>query len=113
MRTILPVLLSLLLASPVLAQSADIALVWRGGLADTRDLIAHAQMAPVLERLLGARRAAFDAAMKDPELLAHAKRERMEIDPVDGPTINALLDKAHKAPAEVIARLRALVRQAR
>ena len=70
MRTILPVLLSLLLASPVLAQSADIALVWRGGLADTRDLIAHAQMAPVLERLLGARRAAFDAATAKPEPLA-------------------------------------------
>jgi hypothetical protein len=57
------------LASPAFAQSADIALVWRGGLANARDLYAHAQMAPVLERLLGARRAAFDEATAQPDLL--------------------------------------------
>jgi len=66
-------LLLLALASPALAQSADIALVWRGGLANARDLYAHAQMAPVLERLLGARRAAFDAATAAPApLVRHA-----------------------------------------
>ncbi len=55
-------------------------------------------------------RAAFDATMKDKEFLAHAARERVEIDPVDGATINALIDKAHKAPMEVIARLRSLAK---
>jgi hypothetical protein len=69
MRAILPLLLSLLLASPALAQSADISLVWRGGLANARDLYTHAQMAPVLERLLGARHAAFAAATARPDLL--------------------------------------------
>ena len=66
---ILQALLLLTLASPALAQSADIALVWRGGLANARDLYTHAQMAPVLERLLGARRAAFEAATARPDLL--------------------------------------------
>ena len=57
------------LAAPALAQSADIAQVWRGGLANARDFYTHAQMAPVLEKLLGARRAAFDAATVKPDLL--------------------------------------------
>ena len=55
-------------------------------------------------------RAAFDATMKDKDFLAHAQRDRMEIDPVDGATINALIDKAHAAPLEIISRVRALVR---
>ena len=62
-------LVLLALASPALAQSADISLVWRGGLANARDLYTHVQMAPVLERLLGARRAAFAAATANPDLL--------------------------------------------
>lgn len=70
MRGVL-VFLFILLNFPLsaLAQSADIALVWRGGLANARELYTHAQMAPVLERLLGARRAAFDAATARPDLL--------------------------------------------
>lgn len=66
-------ILALALASPAFAQSADISLVWRGGLANARDLFTHAQMTPVLERLLGARRAAFDAATAKPDaLVRHA-----------------------------------------
>jgi len=51
------------------AQSADIAQIWRGGLANARELYAHPQMAPVLERLLGGRRGAFEAATARPDLL--------------------------------------------
>lgn len=69
MRIVPVLLVSLLLTSPAAAQSADIALVWRGGLANARDLYTHAQMAPVLERLLGARRTAFEAATATPDLL--------------------------------------------
>lgn len=69
MRIVSVLLASVLMSSPAAAQSADIALVWRGGLANARDLFAHAQMAPVLERLLGARRAAFDAATARPDAL--------------------------------------------
>ena len=63
------VLAVLFLASPALAQSADISLIWRGGLANARELFTHAQMAPVLEQLLGARRGAFEAASAKPDLL--------------------------------------------
>ncbi len=55
-------------------------------------------------------RRAFDATMKDKEFLAHATRERMEIDPVDGVTINELIDKAHAAAPEILARLRGLIK---
>lgn len=55
-------------------------------------------------------RAAFDATMKDKEFLAHAGREKVEIDPVDGATINALIDRAYAASPDTIARLRALIR---
>ncbi len=65
----LPAILLLLTASPPLAQSADISLIWRGGLATARDLYTHPQMAPVLERLLGVRAPAFAAATARPDLL--------------------------------------------
>ncbi len=55
-------------------------------------------------------RAAFDATMKDKEFISHAAREKVELDPVDGATINALIDKAHAAPPAVIQRLRGLLR---
>jgi tripartite-type tricarboxylate transporter receptor subunit TctC len=51
-------------------------------------------------------RAAFDAAVKDKELLADAKSQRMEIDPVTGAAINALLDRVYNAPPALSARLR-------
>ena len=55
-------------------------------------------------------RAAFDATMKDKDFLAHAAKEKIEISPVDGATINALLDRAYSVPPEVIERLRALAK---
>ncbi len=55
-------------------------------------------------------RAAFDATMKDAKFLAEAERENAEIDPVDGVTINALLDRVYTAPPEVVERLRALAK---
>lgn len=51
-------------------------------------------------------RAAFDAAVKDKDLLADAKSQRMEIDPVTGAAINALLDRVYNAPPALSARLR-------
>lgn len=62
-------LVFLALASPASAQSADISHIWRGGLANARDLFTHPQMALVLERLLGARAAAFKAATAKPDPL--------------------------------------------
>ncbi len=50
-------------------------------------------------------RAAFDAAMKDQALLEDAKAQNMEIDPVTGAAINALLDRVYGAPPALAARL--------
>jgi len=69
MRVALALFLAFAAATAAGAQSADISLVWRGGLANARDLYTHQQMAPVLATLLGARRAAFDAATARPDLL--------------------------------------------
>ena len=55
-------------------------------------------------------RDAFDAALKDPALLEDAKSQRMEIDPVTGAAINALLDRVYAAPPELAARLREMAR---
>jgi tripartite-type tricarboxylate transporter receptor subunit TctC len=55
-------------------------------------------------------RVAFDATMKDAEFLAEAKKQRMEIDPVSGAEINALLERVYSAPPAVIQRIRELVK---
>jgi tripartite-type tricarboxylate transporter receptor subunit TctC len=55
-------------------------------------------------------RDAFDAAVKDPELLADAKAQKMEIDPVSGEAINALLDRVYAAPPQIAARLREIAK---
>ncbi len=59
---------------------------------------------------IAALRTAFDATMKDDAFLAEARSQRMEIDPITGAEINALLDRVHTAPAEVIAQIRQLVK---
>ena len=59
---------------------------------------------------VAALRAAFDATMKDAGFLAEAERQKVEIAPVDGATINALLDRVYSAPKELAERLRALAK---
>ena len=59
---------------------------------------------------VAALRAAFDATMKDETFLAEAKQQKMEIDPVSGAEINALLERVYTAPPSVIARIRELVK---
>jgi tripartite-type tricarboxylate transporter receptor subunit TctC len=55
-------------------------------------------------------RAAFDATMKDPGFLEDAKAQNVEIDPVSGEQINALLDRVYAAPPEMAARIRELAK---
>jgi tripartite-type tricarboxylate transporter receptor subunit TctC len=55
-------------------------------------------------------RDAFDAAVKDQALLEDAKAQHMEINPVNGVAINALLDRVYAAPPEVANRLRELAK---
>jgi tripartite-type tricarboxylate transporter receptor subunit TctC len=54
-------------------------------------------------------RAAFDATMRDPELLAEAKQQRLDIMPMQGAAIEALLARLYHAPEAVVSRARALV----
>jgi tripartite-type tricarboxylate transporter receptor subunit TctC len=68
-------------------------------------------MAPgVPAERVAALRAAFDATMKDETFLAEAAKQRMEIDPVSGTDINALLERVYSAPPAVIERIRELVK---
>jgi tripartite-type tricarboxylate transporter receptor subunit TctC len=47
-------------------------------------------------------RAAFDAMMRDPELLAEASRQSLDIDPVSGNEMQALVERLHQAPPGVV-----------
>jgi tripartite-type tricarboxylate transporter receptor subunit TctC len=58
---------------------------------------------------LTALRQAFDATMKDPEFLADAKRQNLEVDPVSGDEIAAVVRNAYATPADVVARTRAVL----
>jgi tripartite-type tricarboxylate transporter receptor subunit TctC len=54
-------------------------------------------------------RAAFQAALRDPDLLAEAEKLRIEITPQSGEHIQRVVESAYAAPAAVVARLRAIV----
>ena len=47
-------------------------------------------------------RTAFDAMMKAPELVAEAARQNLEVDPVSGSEIDALVRRIYDTPAEVV-----------
>jgi tripartite-type tricarboxylate transporter receptor subunit TctC len=49
-------------------------------------------------------RDAFNKVLKDPELLADAEKQNLEIDPITAETIQALLDELYKTPPEIAAR---------
>ena len=54
-------------------------------------------------------RAAFDAAVKDPDLIAEAKKQTLDVNPVSGADMEALIARAYKAPQAVVNRARELV----
>jgi tripartite-type tricarboxylate transporter receptor subunit TctC len=58
---------------------------------------------------LQALRAAFDETMRDPGLLAEARQQRLDIMPMPGAAMEALIAKLYQAPASVVSRARALV----
>ncbi len=58
---------------------------------------------------VAALRAAFDATMKDPQLLAEAERAGMDIKPVTGAKIQALLEAVHTSPQDVVERARGII----
>ncbi|MGE3248446.1 MAG: Bug family tripartite tricarboxylate transporter substrate binding protein [Beijerinckiaceae bacterium] len=56
---------------------------------------------------VAALRKAFDATMKDPGLLADAKRQKQDIDPMTGAEMSKLLQEAFATPKELVEKLRA------
>ena len=55
---------------------------------------------------VGAIRRAFDATMKDKEFLAEADKLKIEIDPLSGEQVAALIGQIYQTPAETVARVR-------
>ena len=51
-------------------------------------------------------RRAFDATMKDKEFLGEADKLKIEIDPLAGEQVAALIEQIYKTPAETVARVR-------
>jgi tripartite-type tricarboxylate transporter receptor subunit TctC len=54
-------------------------------------------------------RRAFDQAMKDPELLADTKKQRMDVDPTTGAELEKLAREVLDQPPEVMARVKKLL----
>jgi tripartite-type tricarboxylate transporter receptor subunit TctC len=52
---------------------------------------------------------AFNAMMKDPELIAEAAKQGLEIDPVSGEEMQTLVDRLHTAAPEVIELVKKIV----
>jgi tripartite-type tricarboxylate transporter receptor subunit TctC len=54
-------------------------------------------------------RNAFEQALKDPELLAEAKKGRMDVEPATGDALEKLANKILEQPPEVIARVKKIL----
>src|SRR5262245_34512366 len=52
-------------------------------------------------------RRAFDATMKDPVYLAEADKLKIEVDPLTGEQVAALIEQIYRTPADTVARVRA------
>jgi tripartite-type tricarboxylate transporter receptor subunit TctC len=70
----------------------------------SRQTIARPYVAPpgIPPERLRALRAAFDATMRDPDFLADAQRQDLEIRPVTGPEADALIAEIYASPPEVV-----------
>jgi tripartite-type tricarboxylate transporter receptor subunit TctC len=77
----------------------------------SRQSMAYPFMAPpgIPSDRLAALRRAFDQTMEDTEFLADARRQKLEIDPVVGEEIEALIGSVYASPPDVIARARAAI----
>jgi hypothetical protein len=58
----------------------------------------------VAEARLGTLRAALDATMRDPKLIAEAKASDLDISPVAGDKITALIQEKMATPADIVAK---------
>ena len=51
---------------------------------------------------------AFDAAVKDPEFLADAAKQKLIINPVSGEALYKLLERVYATPKDILDRMAAL-----
>jgi tripartite-type tricarboxylate transporter receptor subunit TctC len=58
---------------------------------------------------VAALRKAFDATLTDPDFIAEAKKSRMDIGPMDGATVQRLIEDVQGAPAELRTKVRAMM----
>jgi tripartite-type tricarboxylate transporter receptor subunit TctC len=58
-------------------------------------------------------RAALSATMKDPDFLSEAQKQNMDVDPVSGEAIQALLTRIYASPPDVVARAREISERGR
>lgn len=58
-------------------------------------------------------RAAHDATVKDPVFLAEAEKQNMDVAPVTGAAIEALLKRIYESPSDVVARARQIAERGR
>ena len=54
-------------------------------------------------------RKAFDATMKDAEFIADVKKQKLDLDPIDGERLSALINKVYATPKAVIDRVSAVM----
>ncbi|MFN3891364.1 MAG: Bug family tripartite tricarboxylate transporter substrate binding protein [Beijerinckiaceae bacterium] len=54
-------------------------------------------------------RVAFDASMKDPELIAEAQKQKLEMNPLTGAQVQALVERQYSAPDATVRRARVLL----
>lgn len=54
-------------------------------------------------------RRAFDQSMKDPELLAETKKQRMDVDPTSGANLEKLANEILQQPPDVLARVKKIL----
>ena len=77
----------------------------------SRQSMAYPFVAPpdVPSERVAALRNAFEAMTKDPEFLAEAKRQNLEIGPVSAAEVAAIVRRAYATPGDLIARARAVL----
>lgn len=80
----------------------------------SRQSMAYPFVAPpgVPAERVRALRDAFDATIKDPEFIADAKKQNLEVEPLSGAEIEALIDRVYASPPEVIERAKAVLDEA-
>lgn len=96
-----------------LERPADIPIIERAKDERTRQILQIALMPQSMDRpflapgsapaeRVAALRKAFMAAAKDPEFVAQAKQQRLEISPVSGEQVQRMITEAYRLPADVV-----------